>query len=74
MERAKRTERHVRPVSPRENSSGMALIDRYYDAHLDRNVRSGANLEKLLRLHVRLALGELDVASVQRSDWPSATS
>jgi len=44
------------------------LITRYASEHLARNLRSGANVEKLLRLHVQPSWGERQLTTLPRSD------
>jgi integrase len=55
-------------VRQKADTSVASLVDRYCAAHLSRNLRSGANVEKLLRLHIVPAWGEQEVASISRAD------
>ncbi|MEI9931653.1 MAG: Arm DNA-binding domain-containing protein [Rhizomicrobium sp.] len=57
-----------RAATPTTEKSVSSLIARYAKAHLYRNLRSGANIEKLLKLHVEPAMGSKDVVSVTRGD------
>lgn len=45
------------------------LIDRYSKQHLQRNNRSGKNVEKLLALHVFPRWGDRELSSITRTDF-----
>ena len=61
------------PGSPK-STNGIAprsvgeLIDRYVQDHLKRNLRSAANVEKLLRRHVDSRWGGRDLETLRRAD------
>jgi Arm DNA-binding domain len=47
------------------------LIERYAAEHLRRNMKAGANVEKLLRLHVAPRWGECALSAISRGDFVS---